>query len=547
MLTLPTLLWWLHRHYSGAPLMDAWVPLMWLLAGAMLLVLHHLRVDPPSTDKADRRWRAGLMLLAVLVGLGWAAPVPITLHERLPLFHLVLYASLCAVTSSGAMYLSLLPAMFLCFSGSVMAVALAGAYWIFPQDWPFMVAALLLFLGVTVRHARQNRRFIERQLALEEGYREMSERAAQALLEKNHFLNAASHDLRQPVHAMRMAVEAGLQLHGQDARLIPLLEHLEQCGQSIHFMLESLLDLARAESGHHTAQPQTLSVDALMADVPVLFSAPARANGLALRLRAPRRETLHVRTDPALLRQALFNLVQNAIRYTPRGGVLVAARRRGTALQLQVWDTGVGIAAPEQAGLFAPFERGPATAAPGQGAAHGLGLAVVARSAMLIGAVYGVRSRPGRGSCFWLQLPLAEAPAAPARPPQRAPAEARHLPGHCLVVDDEPHVVRAWRMLFEAWGTTARFADGVDMAHRHLDEGFRPQALVCDLRLRGGDNGWQLLQSLAARCPDAGCLLISADLSAPEIGEADDFGCLVLHKPVEPDALHRALRAWMHA
>lgn len=545
MLALPPLLWWLHRHYSSARLMDAWVPLMWLLAGAMLLVMRRLRVDPPSTGDADRRWRGGLMLLAVLVGLGWAAPVPITLHERLPLFHLVLYASLCAVTSSGAMYLSLLPAMFLCFSGSVLAVALAGTYWIFPQDWPFMVAALLLFSGVTLRHARQNRRFIERQLALEEGYREMGERAAQALLEKNHFLNAASHDLRQPVHAMRLAVEAGLQLHGQDARLVPLLEHLEQCGRNIHFMLESLLDLARVESGRQTAQPQTLSVNELLADVPVLFAAPARANGLALRLRAPRHRTLCVRTDPALLRQALFNLVQNAIRYTSRGGVLVAARTRGATLLLQVWDTGVGIAAQEQARIFAPFERGSAAAARGQVAAHGLGLAVVARSAALIGAKTGVHSALGRGSCFWLQLPLAEESAAPAQPALLRRTEVRSLPGRCLVVEDEPRVVQSWRMLFGAWGTTVRFADSHASAHRHLDEGFRPQALICDLRLRGGDDGWRLLQSLATRCPDAGYLLVSADLAAPEINAADDFGCLVLYKPVEPDELYRALRAWM--
>lgn len=549
LLALPPLLWWLHRHYGVSPrwgdqALTVWVALMWALAGLLTFALRRLRANPPQAEHADRRWRIRLMSLAAVVGLAWAAPIPLTLHEPLPQFHLLLYASLCAVTSSGAMYLSLVPALFLSFSGTALAVLMVCSYWVFPQEWPFMVAALLLFAAVTLRHALQSRRTMEKQLALEEGYRQMSAQATQALLEKNHFLNAASHDLRQPVHAMGLTVEATLQQHGHDTRLAPQLEHLRQCAQSIQFMLESLLDLARIESGRFAPQPQTLGIQALLADVPPLFEAQARGKGLDLRLRTPRRQALHVHADPALLRQALFNLVQNAIRYTRRGGVLITARERGRALLLQVWDTGVGIPEAEQARIFAPFERGPATA-PGLGASHGLGLAVVVRSAALMGAACGVRSVPSRGSCFWLQLPLIEPAAAPASVP--APAEARlpPLPGRCLVVEDDADVTHAWRLLFDAWGTSARFADGAASAHRLLDEGFEPQALVGDLRLGGGENGWELLEALAARCPEAGCLLVSADLTAPEFSAADDHGCLVLRKPVAPAALHRALRPWL--
>jgi signal transduction histidine kinase/CheY-like chemotaxis protein len=540
---LPPLFWWLHGHYGATTthsswMLPAWVLFMWLLAGALVLALRRLRQRPPDDD---RRWQLQLALLATGVGLAWTAPVLITLREPQPQFHLILYASLCAVTSSGAMYLSLLPALFLSFSGCVLSVLIGCAYWIFPREWPFMVVVVLLFAAITMRHAVQNYRFMETQLTLEEGYRQMSARASQALLEKNHFLNAASHDLRQPVQAMSLVVEAALQQH-QPPTLAPLLQHLRQCAHSIEFMLESLLDLARIESGRHIPHPQCVCVQDMLSDVQVIFGPQAQTRSLALRLRAPLGQLLYLHADPALLRQALFNLVQNAVRYTRRGGILVTARVRGPHVLLQVWDTGAGIAEHEQARIFAPFERGSADAPLGSGA-HGLGLAVVARSAALMGAAYGLRSVPGRGSCFWLELPRAPAPARARAHSAAAPA-MRRLPGRCLIVEDDPEVARGWSLLFAAWGTTARFAHSHADAHALLDEGFEPQALVCDLRL-GSGNGWQLLQALAGRCPEAGCLLISADLDAPEFSQADDEGCLVMRKPVAPADLHRALQAWL--
>ncbi|RRD56657.1 hybrid sensor histidine kinase/response regulator [Comamonadaceae bacterium OH2545_COT-014] len=552
LLVLPPLLWWLHRQYGTAPLMNAWVGLMWALAGVMAAMLRRLRAELP---RPGPHWPRRLAWLALCVGLGWTLPVPITLHAPMPQFHLTLYAALCAVVSSGATYMGLLPVAFRAFALTVLAVAMLGAPWIFPGDWPFIAGALLLFGAITLRHARQNRRFMARQLALEEGYRRMSEQATRALQEKNHFLNAASHDLRQPVHALGLAVEAALHQHGADERLRPLLAHLRQCTRAIQFMLASLLDLSRIEAGPYEARPQILDVRALLDEVPSLFGAQAHQQGLDLRVRATR-QALHLRADPALLRQALFNLVQNAIRYTPRGGVRVTARvRQGQAL-LQVWDTGVGMAEAEQARLFQPFQRGaghaPAAHGPPASAAYGLGLAVVARCAALLGARHGVRSVPGRGSCFWLSLPLAGAPAAPDEaacvPAASAPAAdvpLHQLHGRCLVVEDDPAARHAWQALLDAWGVQARFADSHATAHQHLDAGFAPHALVCDVRLRSGDNGWHLLQSLARRCPDAGCLLVSGDLDAPEFAEAGDHGCLVLHKPVAPAALHLALRAWM--
>ncbi|MDO5626187.1 MAG: hybrid sensor histidine kinase/response regulator [Pseudomonadota bacterium] len=556
LLVLPALLWWLHGRHGSAPLMSAWLGLMWVLAAALALAAWRLWRHPPGTARAQRLWHLGLIPLATLVGLAWAAPVPLTLHEQLPLFHLILYASLCAVVSSGAMHLSLLPGVFIAFSATVLIVLMAGAYWIFPADWPYVLAALALFAAITLRHGWQHHRFMQRQFSLEEALRQMSAQATQALLEKNHFLSAASHDLRQPVYAMGLALAAAQQTHGKDPQLGPLLEHLRRCAQAIQFMLASLLDLSRIESGHQSPRLQTLDARTLLADVPLLFGADARARGLRLRVRAPR-QALPVRADAALLRQALFNLVQNALRYTSYGGVLVALRPRAGHALLQVWDTGIGITAKRQASIFRPFERGLETAlvpAPGAThhapavASHGLGLAVVARCAALLGAQTGVHSAPGRGSCFWLRLPLVPADdlaAGLAPPPTPTPAALPRLGGRCLVVEDDPDVTRAWRLLLPAWGVQARFADSHASAHQLLDEGFAPQALVCDLRLRGGDNGWQLLQSLAARCPSAGCLLLSADLHAPEFAEADEQGYLVLHKPVAPELLHQMLAGWL--
>lgn len=368
--------------------------------------------------------------------------------------------------------------------------------------------------------------------------------AEEALQEKNLFLATASHDLRQPVHAMSLMVEA-IGLRNQNAALTPLLADLRSSMHAMSQLFNALLDLSKLEAGGATAHAVPVALPALMGEVARLLREQATLAGLTLRVRLPRGAT--VMADPMLLRQALVNLTHNAIRYTPHGKVLLGARRRGGDWLIEVWDTGIGIAADEEPQVFSPYYRSE-HAGRLDGAGHGLGLAVVARCARLMGATHGFQSRQGKGSRFWLRLPALELPEVgpgPRSPTATSPAPAMHPVGRCLVIDDDPAVRTAWSALLEGWGVqTVCVASGLQ-AEEALDLGFEPDAILCDQRLRSGESGFGLLKHLLERCPGAGGAMVSGEFDSPELHEAEAEGYLVLRKPVDAGDLHAVLSAWL--
>ena len=311
----------------------------------------------------------------------------------------------------------------------------------------------------------------------------------------------------------------------------------------MNLMFDALLDLSKLEAGAVPQRGTRVCLQRLMQDIQVMFREQARQRGLKLRLRAPRQDAF-VLADAALLRQALVNLVHNALRYTPEGGVLFGLRRRGADWQVEVWDSGVGVAAGDGAQIFSPWFR-EAHAWRLDSAGHGLGLAVVARCARLLGATVGFQSRLGQGSRFWLRMPSsARAVSAPLQVPMPEPPR-QGLTGHCLVLDDDPQVIAAWRHLLQAWGVDGRFAGNAAEAFACLDAGFVPDAVFCDQRLRSGESGFEILRGVLARCPQARGAMVSGELHSTELQEAEADGYLVLRKPMDPAELHALLSAWL--
>ena len=365
--------------------------------------------------------------------------------------------------------------------------------------------------------------------------------AEEALQDKNLFLATASHDLRQPVHAMSLMVEA-IGLRNQNPALTPLVTDLKQSMAALSQQFNALLDLSRFETGapHSTAIPVALPT--MLRELVRTFREQATSAGLDLRLHLPAQYAV-VRVDPVLLRQSLVNLVHNAIRYTREGGLLVGVRRRGSDWQVEVWDTGIGIAADEEEQIFSPYFR-TEQAWRVDSAGHGLGLAVVARCVRLMGATCGFRSTPGRGSRFWLRLAAYDTTddlQRTAMTPLPTATPFKALSGRCLVLDDDRQVLAAWHMLLDSWGVTVRTATTADEARAQLDDGFAPQAIFCDQRLHNGDSGFSVLKSLLSRCPGASGAMVSGELQSPELALAEDEGYLVLTKPLDPIALHALL------
>lgn len=429
--------------------------------------------------------------------------------------------------------------VYLYFFFASLAVGLLTLPYVFPQHWLYLLPLYLLF-GLFFRNARISHRFFLSNIDLSERFRMAKSEAEQALAVKNQFLATASHDLRQPVHAVGLLAES-IALRNRDLALTGTLQDLRQGVQSLQWMCNALLDLSRVEAGAVQARMQAVVLAPLLEEVATLLGGSARARGLALRLRPPP-PGVRVQADPMLLRQCVVNLVHNALRYTQHGGVLLAVRRRGPHWQVEVWDTGPGVAAEERERIFSPFTRSTA-ASVADDAGYGLGLAVVARCAELMEAPLGLASRLGQGSRFWLRLRAASDGAARAAP--LAMVRQGSLQGRCLVVEDDPQVAAGLLQLLQDWGVQVRCAADGSEALDLLAQGFAPQAILCDERLRSGESGFALLQHLQTLCPDAALAMVSGEWNSPALRQAEDEGYLVLRKPVAPEQLHALLQQWL--
>lgn len=372
--------------------------------------------------------------------------------------------------------------------------------------------------------ARLEGRVIERTQALHQAHQA-----------QGRFLAAASHDLRQPVTAIGLLL--GLvreQVQAPDQRR--LLDHAQDAARSLENLLRGLLDLSRLDGEATAPQPQPVPLQNLFDAIAAHEAPAAQAKGLRLRF-VP--TGLVVASDPVLLEQVLRNLVGNALRYTPTGGVLVAARRRASGVRLQVWDSGRGIAAADQQRVFEPFvqlhnpER---DRAKGQG----LGLAIVQRSAALLGHALALRSVPGRGSCF--SLDLAQAPAAPA-PLDGPPMVARPLAGRCIwLLDDDPAVRHALAQRLTSWGAQVQAHSSLaDLAQSLAGGAPSPDCLLTDHRLPDG-NGLQAIDQLRARRGQVPVLVVSGDTAPALAAQWSQRGLVVLHKPFRPEQLLHQLQ-----
>ncbi|VFR91303.1 FIG01056136: hypothetical protein [plant metagenome] len=557
----PFLFWLWELGSNGAPLL-AWILAYGVAALGARVLKKRYALDRLALAEAAflEKWLPLAYALALGHGIGLALVLGVTWVEGVHFdFKLLLFVGLLAIMSGNASHQTPVLRVFLLFFAVSWGSILLTLPWSFPQHWHYILPLALLFTLAILVHAFSTHRFFLQQVRLEEEglrlaqrFRKAKEEAEQALQDKNRFLSTASHDLRQPMHAMGFHLEAIAALNRDPALTAPLGD-LRRSLASINLMFNSLLDLSRIESG--TADQTLSAVDLvpILREVGMLFREEAKSRGLAWRLRLPRCGQAIVLGNVVLVRQCVINLAHNALRYTEAGGVLLSLRRRGGDWMLEVWDTGVGVGSEEQPRIYSPFYRNE-HAWRADSAGHGLGLAVVARCAAMMGTGYGLTSALGRGSRFWLRFSPSAAPApaggaqVPAAP--RDSEAAGRLPplrGTCLVVDDDPQVVAAWSRMMRIWGVEAECATCAAEALAVLDAGFQPRAILCDQRLRSGESGLEILKALSARCPDAAGAMVSGEYDSPVLKRAEEEGYLVLHKPVDPDRLYWLLSTWFGA
>lgn len=359
---------------------------------------------------------------------------------------------------------------------------------------------------------------------------------------KTGFFTAVGHDLLQPLHAARLSLSALGEIHDDHPhrRLIGQVDHALS---TIEELLRTILDLSKLESGALRPSFQTVELRDLLEAVMVDMAPIARDKGLGLGRRG---RDVTVTSDPLMLRRILQNLLANAVQYTDKGRVLLACRRRGTQVRIDVWDTGPGIAPAEQTKIFEEFQRGAAGQRSNAGG-FGIGLAIIARMCEALGHRIELCSKTGHGTRFSVYVPLAEAAMArraPARERGPAAGAAYGLGAIKVVVIDNDRPVReAMRALLDRWGSEARLLSSVAEVETLIasEPGFRPDIILADFHLDEGQSGLAAVARLReARGAPIHAVVITADHSA-EVAEAvAAAGCEILRKPVKPAEL-RAL------
>lgn len=350
--------------------------------------------------------------------------------------------------------------------------------------------------------------------------------AEQASIAKSRFLAAASHDLRQPLHALSLFSEE-LARESRQPGLQRLVRQISAAVGSMEELLGSLLDVSRADLGaiHPVVQP--VALDGLLRRVFSAQVASARAKGLRMRLHPSHYWGL---SDPALLYRMVINLVANAIAYSDRGGILIGVRQAGDRLRIEVWDSGIGIRPEHQALIFEEFfqianpERDPQKGL-------GLGLSLVDRLSRLLGHPVGMRSVPGRGSMFSITLPRCTPPAT--LPREAASVALGGIKARLLVLGADPAANTALQRLLTGWGCEVTSASPSTPA---LAAASTPELVICEDAAFVGV--LPLLRSLATERPLPVILLgtLPPDLPPEHTGLAIN----VLAKPPQPAKL-RAL------
>lgn len=359
--------------------------------------------------------------------------------------------------------------------------------------------------------------------------------AREANRAKSQFLAAVSHDLRQPLQAISMflgSLSAGdISTTGRN-----IIDDIKLCLEGCNEILDDLAEISKLEAGIVSAEATAFPLVDILDVMETGFTSLAEEKGVRLRVVA---SSLYVHADYSLLLRIVQNLASNAVRHGKGGKILIGARRRGSDVELQVWDNGPGIPEDKQGAIFEDFcQLG--NPARDRKFGLGLGLAIVRRHAELMGLTYGVRSRPGSGAMFWVRIPQSDSTASQTANLRETGNDIAGL--GILVVEDETQQRNALTRLLEAHGARVTPVERPGDMRSALARPFKLDVMIVDYRLGGGHTGSDAIREAEAivnRTLPA--IILTGDTDVSRVSEAAAAGHLLLHKPVNPDRLLAAI------
>lgn len=510
-------------------------------AARMVLIHAYRKARPPAWDW--RRWSFGAIASALAGGLCWGGGSLFLLDPSRAEFQFIVFVT-CAAIAAGAITAlgTLLPAYYC----NLFAIMVPTSVWsalqgdVLHVTYSVLAALWVAIIGVLANSFSEllmkALRLQFANLDLANDLLRQKELAETANIAKSRFLASASHDLRQPVHALGMFVGAlGDRTLDTDSRR--LVSQIQNSVGALDSLFGAILDISRLDAGVIESRPRIFAIRPLLERISREEMPEVKRKGIALHLLPC---SLSVQTDPILFERVLRNLLSNAVRYTDRGRVVIGCRR-GERLSVEIWDTGCGIPADQQELIFQEFYQ---IGNPERDRARGLGLglAIVQRLTRILDIPMRVESRVNKGSAFRLSVALATTGEAIVEPAQDSSVVA-HRPLSILVIDDEVAIQEAMSTLLVGWGHSVVAAGScTEMLDRAAGFTITPDLIISDYRLRDDENGIATIERLRTEFNnDIPAILITGDTAPDRIREATASDCFLMHKPVSNSRLRAAI------
>ena len=542
-------LWIIFYQRDQAPLILAWAAIIHLAQALRLGVVLAFK-RKPARHRDPLRWLQRYRLTLLAVAVGWGAAVPMLLPDNNLAYAALLVFALLGVAVTGisgiapdrmSVFLWLLP---------IAAPVPVALLWR-SSETSYLALALLavVFVAVNLRFALAQNRIFSNALraqfenaALVRRLNDQIELTEQASLDKSRFLAAASHDLRQPLHALSF-FGSTLEKRMSSSVDQPLIFNMMRSIEALDKSFNAILDVSKLDAQAVDPHPQAFALRDLFRRLQMSFGGQAEAAGLQLRFKPGGKI---VRSDPQLLERALANLVHNGLNHCRGGGVTVLARNWRGGVNIEVWDTGIGIAESELPKIFGEFYQ-VANPERDRNKGLGIGLAIVSRVTRLLGHRLTVQSRVGRGSLFriWvkgselLEGDMGEFAVGSETVPMRID-DVRTI----LFLDDEEAIRSSVSEQLRHWGYTVLAAATIEEARRAaLAHDSVIDIVISDLRLRGGEDGLHAIAQIRDICGyTVPAVLVTGDTAPDQMKRIHQSGHIALFKPVPPKELFDVLK-----
>lgn len=512
----------------------------YIIIGAICAIIYYFYYKKNSQFSLQQ-WNNFSHSIIILLAAYWSLPPFLLLNEGNTLYALVLLFHILAICVSPASTIIYYPKAYILFislpmlSFFVFLITSHIKYDFFIYLVPIGCLISLLLYGIKLKNN------VFKSLSLQVENIQAWKSAEQANIAKSKFLAAASHDIRQPLQATSLLLEAFDETK-QDMQNQQLLKHLKSSVNGMSELLNSLLDVSKLDAQVIEVEPKHIDIQILCKELLSETEKQNQKKTIDFHLLCPTSITAYA--DVVILKRVLNNLLSNALRYTERGSITLSVEQRNQSIALSVIDTGIGIKYDEGSAIFDEFYQSKSHNKPQKG--MGLGLSIVKRLCKLHDWEINFKSTYLQGSTFTIVIQSGDKSAISKQPSSSSTNTLNGI--SVLIIDDEPIIRKGLQSLLEKWGCTVRAFENPDIAIEDLRDctKTKPDLVITDYRLGHKKNGIETIQYLHQHIdPNIEAILITGDTGVEEIQNAQESGFVVLHKPVKPAKLRKAIQIKM--